>query len=692
MPPRSTLGKAIDLARRGYNKPPHVIALWLWRKFSERRAANRLPKLAARMTPELAARRLGHSSPEAALKAALQNPPFPVFRHAKADTLTGLNDTSRGEILARAKAALERRVRFLGSDEVTLGHPIDWATDFKSGISWPMTPSSGLEVLDLDRHSDIKVPWELSRLQWLLPAGQAYMLTGDEAYAEFAKDIISEWIEANPVCIGPNWICAMDVAMRAMSIAWLFYACDGSRSWADEDFRAAVLVQLSLHAEFVLEHLEWSDIAGNHLTTDLAGLVIIGLMLGGKGRAKIWIEKGWHLLEEQFPMQVPDDGVCREASVPYHRLVAELFLLPALARRAHGLHVDELYWQRLKKMADFIDAYTRPDGSVPLWGDADDGRALPLGTQDLNDHRYLIETLRHLDQAPRHPKWDETLWWLGPDDGITREEKPAASSAFENAGVYILRGQDTNVFIDAGPVGMAGRGGHGHNDCLSFEVFMEGQPLIVDPGCYVYTPDWQARNRFRGTSAHNTPIVDGEEINRIPRDDWLWYLENDAVPEIRHWSTSDDVDILVAAHSGYQRLPSPVTPVRGFMLERSTRRLFVADGFEGSGEHDVRIPYTFAPGCEVECDAAGIWKLTRNGKKFGFVVSAPETWTASPVAAEYSASYGVKQSVQGLVLNCSGTLRPVAVAIMPESALPPDPVRWLRNLVAGRFPVPGFKT
>ena len=31
-----------------------------------------------------------------------------------------------------------------------------------------------------------------------------------------------------------------------------------------------------------------------------------------------------------------------------------------------------------------------------------------------------------------------------------------------------------HVLIDAGPVGMAGRGGHGHNDCLAFDAMLDG--------------------------------------------------------------------------------------------------------------------------------------------------------------------------------------------------------------------------
>jgi hypothetical protein len=691
MQPRKVARKAIDLARRGYNKSPHVIAMWLWRKYAEKRAANRLPKLAARMTAGMAAQRLGYTTPALVFEAALSSPPFPLFHSARQDIADALDDSSKAEILERAKAAMAREVRFLGSDTVTLSTPVDWATDFKSGISWPMIPSRDLEVLDLDRPSDIKIPWELSRLQWLLPAGQAYMLTEDEAYADFACDIVNEWFDANPICVGPNWLCAMDVSMRAMSMAWLFYACADSKSWSDPDFRDRLLVQLTLHAEYVLENLEWSDIAGNHLTTDLAGLVVIGLMLGGKGRAEVWIDKGWRLLEEQFPMQVPDDGVCREASVPYHRLVGELFLLPALARRACGLPVDDAYWRRLDNMAPFIDAYSRADGGLPVWGDADDGRALPLGTQALNDHRYLSETLRSLKEPSRAPEWDETLWWLGPGTAKTPGPGSPKSTCFRDAGVYVMRNAGAHIFIDAGPVGMGGRGGHGHNDCLSFEAFLKGHPLIVDPGCYVYTSDWRARNAFRGTAAHNTPMIDGQEINRIPRDDWLWYLENDAIPEIRHWNASDDADILVASHTGYRRLADPVTPVRAVMLDRAQQRLVVADRFEGTGDHDVRIRYTFAPGSRITEAGPGSWRITQQETTFILAVLAPEKWHAEIGEAMYSPSYGVRMPVPDLSFCHTGPLQPLAMVLMPEDSMPADPAKWLDTTIQKRFRSFGFQ-
>ncbi len=51
---------------------------------------------------------------------------------------------------------------------------------------------------------------------------------------------------------------------------------------------------------------------------------------------------------------------------------------------------------------------------------------------------------------------------------------------------------------------MRGRGGHGHNDILSFELFLNGFNVVTDCGAYLYTASREWRNRFRSTAFHNT--------------------------------------------------------------------------------------------------------------------------------------------------------------------------------------------
>lgn len=683
--------RVFDMIRIGSRKPPHVILRWVLRKLKSRRTAKFLPRWQQKLGSASIASALQADSFEQLLRDIESANPFPGLSSPQA-IRNNLSEEQKRIVKKRAHQAMALEIDLLGSGPISIGPSIDWTRDYKSNTRWPMAPSHTLTVNEPDQPSDIKFPWELSRLQWLLPVAQSYVITQDENEAEFARRIVDDWMITNPVCTGPNWMCAMDVALRSISIIWIFHACKNSKTWRDTRFRERLVKNLVIHGKFIEGNLEYADVNGNHLTADLAGLTIIGIALGGRGIARPWVEKSWQLLCEEFRLQVPPDGVCREASAPYHRLVAELFAIPAVARQNVGLPVDDAYIQRLKFMARFIQAATGPDGQIPIWGDADDGRALPLGTQFLNDHRYMAEILISLVQTPASPKHDETLWWLGVGTSNETEVGDFESQAFKDAGVYILRHMNNHVFVDAGPVGMAGRGGHGHNDCLSFNASLNGQSLIVDPGAYVYTADMEARNYFRSTCAHNTPMVDDQEINRFVRPEYLWLLHDDAKPEIRHWSTTADIDLLVASHSGYQRLAEPVTPVRGIMLEHSSQRLFIADGFEGTGNHDVKVPYTFAPGCVVEQTGPGVWHITSDGKSFSMVASSPDDWEGKIGEGFYSPSYGIRQKTTSLTFSRTGSLKPLAIALMTTDRLPPDPVYWLKRVVSGRFPVPGFKT
>ena len=112
-----------------------------------------------------------------------------------------------------------------------------WHSDFKTGREWPVRFCKDIEYLELDRPSDVKVPWELSRAQHFPVLGQAYWLTGDERYArEFVAEV-DDWIDRNPLAYGVNWACAMDVALRAVNWMWGFYFMGAAAACAGESFR-----------------------------------------------------------------------------------------------------------------------------------------------------------------------------------------------------------------------------------------------------------------------------------------------------------------------------------------------------------------------------------------------------------------------------------------------------------------------
>ena len=107
----------------------------------------------------------------------------------------------RAAITQAADAVLRHEFDLLGSGPQPLGTPLPWHTDFKTGRRWPLAYCADIEYNELDRPTDVKVPWELSRCQHFTRLGQAYWLTGDERYAaEFVAET-TDWIAANPLCV-----------------------------------------------------------------------------------------------------------------------------------------------------------------------------------------------------------------------------------------------------------------------------------------------------------------------------------------------------------------------------------------------------------------------------------------------------------------------------------------------------------
>ncbi|MGH3072963.1 MAG: heparinase II/III family protein, partial [Gaiellaceae bacterium] len=260
---------------------------------------------------------------------------------------------------------------------------------------------------------------------------------------------------------------------------------------------------------------------------------------------------------------------------------------------------------------------------------------------------------------------DEVAWLLGPSAAAALEDTaPPPSALFADGGCAVLHSGSDHVFVDCGPVGLAGRGGHGHNDCLAVDAVLDGVHLLADCGSYVYTASVEWRNRFRSTAAHNTPCVDGEEQNRFVAETNLWQLQYDAVPELIEWR-ADPEPLVRASHRGYRRLASPVTPVRAVRLDPAAHRLEIMDEFEGDGEHEVVVPFHLAPGVQVSEDRPGRLLLDAGGRAFALAWSDPDAWEAVLGDAWVSPSYGVRVPSRRVELRRRGTLAPLSVVLEP---------------------------
>lgn len=608
---------------------------------------------------------------------------------------------NRQRIVETADEILQGRISLIGVGTYNLSHPIEWHKDPHLGTYWPHAYYRDIDLLDLARGTDVRTVWELSRLQWLIPVGQAYLLTQDARYAAFALDVIDSWIVNNPYGQGVNWGIAMEAAMRGITWTWFFHVFGSSDAWSVPGFQERFLCALYRHGVFIERNQEEWGVSGNHLVADGAGLCVLGYSFGDIKDAQDWRQKGWAILTRAIKAQILTDGICFEAATGYHRLTAELFYWPAAFRVTRGESVPDSYLQKLSAMTEFTIAATRPDGSVPQWGDGDDARVLPFGDQSIHDHRYLRSFIRSLE-TPENPITSdpvivpEAAWALGLSR-VTGEvdEIDARSRSFQDGGVFVMASGQDHVFIDCGPVGYDGLGGHGHNDCLSFDAVLDGTPLVSDSGTFTYSSSAEARNSFRGTASHSTPMIDGEEQNRLIAPEELWRLHDDANPSLRCWEVGTRVDVFEGSHSGYLRLTAPVTPVRTILLEKLKHRLLVIDRFMGEGVHTVEIPFHLEPNVMITEEDDGIWSLRAGEKRFKLLILEIGQWAPKTDLSWVSRRYGDKESRPVIRFSREGVAQKLSVAVGPwgseEINVEEEDLRAWAERVSAQFPADEFE-
>jgi len=323
--------------------------------------------------------------------------------------------------------------------------PIDWQIDFKSGFRW----DSGRHFRDLSFGSvpgvDVKVPWELARLQHLPQLAITHLLAKAESpgfhepavYAREVRNQIIDFLAANPPRFGVNWLCPMDVGIRAANMLLAVDLLRAGGVMLDAAFETAVARAATAHARHILAHLEWSTSPrSNHYLSDLAGVLFCAVYLPACDETDAWLDFAAQQLGEELVAQFLPDGGNFEGSTNYHRLSAEIGLFSTAALLGVGgerakafassarqrlkvrpplgstktpcgaadnvLPLSAEAIARLEQAIACVAGWSKPNGRPPQIGDTDSGRLFKLHPavvseageprEDLLDHRAVVST------------------------------------------------------------------------------------------------------------------------------------------------------------------------------------------------------------------------------------------------------------------------------------------------------------
>jgi len=190
--------------------------------------------------------------------------------------------------------------------EFDLTGPIDWYFSDNSGKRWPACHYARINYRPGNPYGDVRVNWELSRLQFL-PA----MAATDE---DLAKSILADWLVKNSYLHGPGYLASMEVALRWVSIYW---AVCLFKEPIDASLRQDLAGLAIASGKFIESRLSTHSSAGNHLIVEAVGLFWIGKALQKEKIGKKWLRKAQEILWKQTLIQLNPDGTSQEQSFWY---------------------------------------------------------------------------------------------------------------------------------------------------------------------------------------------------------------------------------------------------------------------------------------------------------------------------------------------------------------------------------------
>ncbi|MGA2645217.1 MAG: alginate lyase family protein [Candidatus Sulfotelmatobacter sp.] len=499
-----------------------------------------------------------------------------------------------------AERICRHRFDLLGYENLDYGAEIDWHFDIVHGKRGPRKPWFKVKYLDFEEVGDSKITWELNRHQHFVTLAKAYWLTGND---KFAHEIFAQWThwqKENPYAIGLNWASSLEVAFRSSSWIWTFFLLHDCPLFTIE-LRKQWQDALSLNGRHIETYLSTYFSPNTHLLGEALALFFLGTLFPSLPRAARWQRRGWEILQGEAAKQVREDGFYFEQSTHYHVYALDIFLHARILACLNKVSISSGFDEILQSMLNALLLLGRA-GIPPSIGDDDGGRLFdpfrsraehmldPLATGAVlyrrGDFKFVAGGAR-----------EETLWLLGIKglsefDSLPNAEPSTSSTALRESGFYLMADENCGqqLVIDAGPLG-EGNGGHGHADALSVCLVRDGRNLLIDPGTYEYVAHGSERARWRGTSAHNTMQVDGQD-QAEGTGPFSW--ENPPQVKIDQWINGKQFDLFQGSHDGYSRLPSPVIHHR-WVFHRKGLFWLVRDLAQGSGKHQLEIAWHIGP-------------------------------------------------------------------------------------------------
>jgi len=300
---------------------------------------------------------------------------------------------------------------------------------------------------------------------------------------------------------------------------------------------------------------------------------------------------------KEFFHQVHPDGSSYEGSTNYHRLVTEMFLQFKLLSEANNLQLPKALKLRFNKMLKFLNNCTDQASNLVQIGDNDGGKITTGIVATFNKNNFV--------------------------------------SHYSNFGLTILKDKNWHITFRHPTYRNNQPTGHFHNDELSITVSINGIPIIVDPGTYLYTGNPTLRNLMRSEESHNSFYIED-----LPKHTDLFTLPKVVQEDTAIIKNNFNNTMVINYHKKYQNLG--IIPYRSLIFNNEEQSLEITDCFEINKQNSFKTAWTlnFHPKIELKQIDQFTWEIIHNKKTIAYLKT---TLHFSKEEAFYSESYGLRE-------------------------------------------------
>lgn len=402
--------------------------------------------------------------------------------------------------------------------------PPDWLANPFNGQRVASPERGWWQIPDFDiAVGDIKLIWELSRMDWVLALAQRARLENVDAIKQL-NIWLADWCNSNSPYRGPNWKCGQEASIRVMHLAMAALILAQVRESAP-----GLLHLVRLHLQRIAPTVQYAMAQdNNHGTSEAAALFIGGSWLAAQGVADgaRWERMGRRWLEDRAARLIGKQGSFSQYSLNYHRVLLDTFCMVEVWRRQLALPAFSARWQsRALAATQWLRHMVNPiNGDGPNVGANDGARLLQLTDTVYRDHRPSVQLAMALFANQRayaqDGPWDHALEWLG----VSRKQDVAPAPSHhvaDDGGFAILRRGGAMAMLRYPRFQFR----PSQPDALHLDLWLGGENLLRDAGSYSYYTDSHWSNYFGGTASHNTIQFDGRDqmprISRFLLGDWL---------------------------------------------------------------------------------------------------------------------------------------------------------------------------